>query len=128
MNTRIIMTTSAVFLAIIGISLTFFPVEIANYLNIGFQSLLILTLQVMGGLFFGFAMLNWMTKDSVIGGIYNKPLVTANMAQFMVGGLALLKDLIHHPDKPAIIWVVTGFYVIFGLVFVILFMRSPVKG
>ena len=128
MNTRIIMTTSAVFLAIIGISLTFFPVEIANYLVFGVESILILVLQVMGGLFFGFAMLNWMAKESVIGGIYNKPLVTANMAQFVVGGLALLKDLIHHPDKPLIIWLLTGFYTIFGLVFVILFMRSPVKG
>ena len=127
MNTRIIMTTSAVFLAIIGISLTFFPVEIANYLVFGVESILILVLQVMGGLFFGFAMLNWMAKESVIGGIYNKPLVTANMAQFVVGGLALLKDLIPHPDKPLIIWVLTGFYTIFGLLFAILFARSPVK-
>jgi len=127
MNTRIIMTTSAVFLAIIGISLTFFPVEIANYLVFGVESILILVLQVMGGLFFGFAMLNWMAKESVIGGIYNKPLVTANMAQFVVGGLALLKDLIHHPDKPPIIWILTGFYTIFGLLFAILFVRSPVK-
>ena len=127
MNTRIIMTTSAVFLAIIGISLTFFPVEIANYLVFGVESILILVLQVMGGLFFGFAMLNWMAKESVIGGIYNKPLVTANMAQFVVGGLALLKDLIHHPDKPLIIWLLTGFYTIFGLLFAILFVRSPVK-
>ena len=127
MNTRIIMTTSAVFLAIIGISLTFFPVEIANYLVFGVESILILVLQVMGGLFFGFAMLNWMAKESVIGGIYNKPLVTANMAQFVVGGLALLKDLIHHLDKPPIIWILTGFYTIFGLLFAILFVRSPVK-
>ncbi len=128
MNTKIIMTASAIFLAIVGLSLVFFPVEVANYLNFGFQSLLILALQVMGGLFFGFAMLNWMSKGSVIGGIYNKPLVTANMAQFMVGGLALLKDLIHHLEKPPVIWILAVLYTIFGVLFAILFVRSPVKG
>lgn len=127
MNTKFIMIASVLFLATLGLGLTFFPIEISNYLNLGFQQFIVITLQLMGGLYFGFAMLNWMAKDGVIGGIYNKPLVTANLSHFMIGGLALLKYLAHDPGKPGILWLLAAIYTIFGIVFGVLFVRTPTK-
>ena len=42
-----------------------------------------------------FAMLNWMAKGVIIGGIYSRPIVIANLAHFLIGDLELIKAVIH---------------------------------
>jgi hypothetical protein len=125
MNTKLIMTLCAVFLAIIGISLIFLPDEIEGLSGLGSGKIPLLLLQLLGGLYFGFSMLNWMTRTSVIGGIYNKPIVVANLSHFGIGGLALIKMLINNGSLPYWFWVLAGIYSIFALLFGILFSRSP---
>ena len=125
MNTKLIMTASAVFLALAGVSLTFFPNEIANQIGLGSEKPAQLVIQILGALYFGFAMLNWMAKGSIIGGIYNKPLVIANLSHFLIGGLALIKGLMKI-DKPSYLFVLLiGVYIIFATLFGILFVRHP---
>nr|WP_294790435.1 hypothetical protein [uncultured Mucilaginibacter sp.] len=128
MNTKIIMASSAIILAAIGISLMFLPEETLLYLNIGVSKPLLLILQLLGGLYFGFAMLNWMSQWSLIGGIYNKPVSVANFAQFFVGGLALLKEIFSNPEIPYAFWILGGFYALYAVVFGLLFYGLiPVK-
>ena len=74
MNTKSLMTLSAIILALIGISLNFFPKEILDYLELSVSDTLELLIQIIGSLYFAFAMLNWMSKGSIIGGIYNRPI------------------------------------------------------
>ena len=87
MNTKLIMAASALFMAAIGISLTFLPKEISNMIGAGYISNIPIALQLSGALYFAFAMLNWMAKGSIIGGIYNRPLTIANFTHFAIGGL-----------------------------------------
>ncbi len=68
MNTKILMTSSSLLLALTGIAFSFFPKEILTYLNIDTNTLTILLLQILSALFLGFAILNWMAKGSLIGG------------------------------------------------------------
>ncbi len=119
------MASSAVSLAIIGLCLTFLATEIADYFLLSSTILLQLIIQIVGALYFAFAMLNWMAKGNVIGGIYNRPIAIANFAHFLMGGLALMKSLMKHPELPGVIWAVAGLYIIFALFFGMVFFRSP---
>src|SRR5688572_2481190 len=67
MNTRLVMTASAFVMGALGLSATFLPQEIAAWL--GASATLPLLIQVLGALYFAFAMLNWTAKDGLIGGI-----------------------------------------------------------
>jgi len=125
MNTKLIMSLSAVVLAVIGISLTFFPAEILQHLGIGSSTSLLIILQLLGALYFGFAMLNWMAKGAIIGGIYNKPVSVANASHFLIGGLALVKALINNPGSPIFLWIFGGIYLFFAVCFGIIFNRHP---
>jgi hypothetical protein len=121
------MSLSAVFLALIGISFIFLPHEIAAFTGISSTKVFELILQILGALYFGFAMLNWMAKGSVIGGIYNRPIAIANLAHFLIGALALIKGLIKNGDLPFVIWVIAAGYSIFALLFGVIFSRHPVN-
>jgi hypothetical protein len=48
-------------------------------------------LQLLAGALFGFAMLNWMSRHSRLGGIFGRPLVLANFAQAAVAVPALAR-------------------------------------
>ena len=92
------MTLSAIFLLSAGISLTFFPDLILDYLNLNPNQIVVFLLQLLGALYFGYGMLNWMNKGRPIGGIYNRPVAIANLSHFMIAGLALLKGLTSNPE------------------------------
>jgi len=125
MNTKLIMTLSATFMAIIGIGLTFLPDEILKYTGMGSTELARIILQLLGALYFAFAMLNWMAKGAIIGGIYNKPISTANATHFFIGALALLKALMHSTGAPTLFWVLAAIYLVFAICFGIIFTRHP---
>lgn len=125
MNTKLLMSSSAVSLGIIGLSLTFLAPEIAGYILVPSTTIVQLFIQLLGALYFAFAMLNWMAKGNVMGGIYNRPIAIANLTHFMVGGLALFKSLLNHPDLPYAIWAVAVLYIVFALLFGIVFFQSP---
>lgn len=121
MNTRLVMTLSAIFLAAIGISLTFLPNEIAGLTGVASSKVFQLILQLLGALYFAFAMLNWMAKGSIIGGIYNKPIAIANFTHFVIGALALIKMLINDHSFPYPVWILACVYSIFALLFGVIY-------
>jgi hypothetical protein len=126
-NTKLLMASSAASLAFIGLCLTFLATEIADYFLLSSTIIFQLFIQILGALYFAFAMLNWMAKGNVIGGIYNRPIVIANVAHFLIGGLALMKSLMKHPELPWVIWTVSGLYIIFALLFGLVLFGSPVS-
>ena len=91
MNTKLLMILSSLLMAIGGVLLQFFPHEILNYFNVDSNGILPLIIQIMSALYLGFAMLNWMAKTVLIGGIYARPLAMGNLLHFTVGAFALLK-------------------------------------
>ncbi len=125
MNTKFIMIASAAFLAALGTGLNFLPNEIAQLAKIETTRPIQLILQLLGALYFAFAMLNWMAKGSLIGGIYNKPINTANFTHFTIGAITLIKLVSSNPNQPTGIWVLTVSYSIFSILFGILFYRHP---
>ncbi len=127
MNTKLLMTSSAMILALIGISLIFLPKEILDYLELSVSDTLELLMQIIGSFYFAFAMLNWMSKGSIIGGIYNRPLVMANWTHFVIAGLALIKGVLANPSLSYVIWSIAIIYSIFAILFGIVAFKHPVS-
>ena len=127
MKTKPLMTLSAIFLAIIGILLSFLPKEIADYLNVELNVITILFLKMLSALYLGFAILNWMAKGTLIGGIYNKPIAIGNLMHFGVGAIALVKIASNIQTHIVIIISLTAMYVFFALLFAYIFRTNPTK-
>jgi len=126
MKTRLIMASSSLFMAIAGIAATFLPQEIATRLGESDGSPLTLGIQVLGALYLGFASLNWFAKDSLIGGIYNRPVAMGNLFHFTVGALALVKSVFAGPATSALMSI-AAVYAVFAVAFGAMFFTSPVK-
>jgi hypothetical protein len=96
MLTRILMTASAAFLAAAGVAITFLPQELLAHVGAPSEGPAVLLIQLLGALYLGFAMLNWMNRGNRIGGIYGRPVSMANFFHFAVGALALVKGIAGH--------------------------------
>ena len=127
MNTKSLMTLSAMILALIGISLIFLPNEILDYLELSVSETLQLLMQIIGSLYFALAILNWMSKGSLIGGIYGRPIAMANLTHFVIAGLALIKGVLANPSLSYVIWSIAIIYSIFAIFFGIVAFRHPVS-
>jgi len=127
MKTKLLMTTSAFFLGILGILLSFFPKEILENLNIDANLVTILILQLQGALYLGFAILNWMARGTIIGGIYNRPIAIGNFMHFIVGAITLVKIVSSIQIHREVIIGITVLYVIFALLFAYVFRTNPAK-
>jgi len=88
--------------------------------------MLVLLVQILGALYFAFGMLNWMSKASLIGGIYNRPIAVANFSHFFIAGLALIKSIISNSDLPLIFLVIGIVYLIFALLFGLILFKHPI--
>lgn len=126
MNTKLLMILSALLMAAGGVLLQFFPHEILNYFNVDSNGILPLILQMMGALYLGFAMLNWMAKTVLIGGIYARPLAMSNFLHFTVGALALLKYAYSSQASWAV-WIAATTYSLFAVLFGIVLFTHPLK-
>ena len=123
MNTKLLMSISAVLLGVTGIVLTFMPEEVSHVLSLPGSNSIVF--QVLGALYFGFAMLNWTAKANLIGGIYSRPVAIGNFSHFTIGGLALIKLAIHNPAWSAG-WICAVVYLIFALLFGSVFFNNPI--
>lgn len=125
MQTKMMMTLSAAVLAVLGIAFTFLPEELAVYLGSEPGPFDVLQLQVVGALYAGFAMLNWMAKGSRIGGIYNRPICIANFAHFFIGAMAMFKFLFRYPEQPFTLWILCAVYAGLAAWFGLTLYRHP---
>ncbi len=127
-TSKIILGSSAILLAFSGLALTFFPDVLAESLELPDRSSVMLLIQVIGAMYFGFAMLNWMSRRGLIGGIYNRPIAIANMTHFMMVGIALTKLMLSQASLPQVFWLVTTIYVVYAVIFGWLLFRTPKLG
>lgn len=119
MKTTALMTLSAILMALLGLAATFLPQEILSYSGADPHGLGVLLIQIVGALYLGFAMLNWMARANLIGGIYSRPVAMGNFLHFAVVAVTLLKALLARERAEAILVgaiVYSIFAVWFGLV------------
>ena len=113
-------------MAVVGVLFQFLPHEFLNYFGVEAVGIMPLFVQIAGALFLGFAMMNWMAKTVLIGGIYARPLAMGNFVHFMVGALALLKNAFAAQNSLAV-WTAAIIYSLFAVLFGIVFFTHPLK-
>lgn len=101
------------------------PQEVTVFLNMGSDQYTELATQLLGALYLGFAMLNWMAKDNLMGGIYGKPVAMGNLMHFVVGAFALLKMLSTITMHWEYMVGFTVLYIVLALCFVFVFVNHP---
>lgn len=110
MNTKLIMSISAAMMAVLGAGLIFMPHDLAQFVGVDSNDVTRIIFQVLGSLYFAFAMLNWMSKGNLIGGIYGRPIAIGNFTHFFVGGLGLIKAAIAFTSA-----LIVGLAVVYGI-------------
>lgn len=127
MTTNTLMISSSIILGILGTILTFLPDEVISEIRITSNLISTFSFQLLGALYLGFALLNWMSKESLIGGIYNKPIVVGNFMHFGVGALALIKTISNIKPHLGIAISITVIYALFAILFAYVFRTNPSK-
>lgn len=123
MNTKILMTTSSLILAAAGVSALFVPDIVLSLLNTSVTAPLSVMVQMMGGLYFAFALMNWTAKDSAIGGIYARPVSLGNYSQFFIGAILLIRYQLSH-EFNIFVFIMLVLYTIFAVLFYWLVFRA----
>jgi hypothetical protein len=126
-NTKYLMIASAAVMGMTGLSLLFFPSVILSQSGYACSSSTELFLQLGGGVYFGFAMLNWMSKGAMIGGIYARPVSLGNFSHFVIGALTLGKFALKNTAN-GYSWIVTFIYFAFAILFGVLVFTSAKRG
>ena len=126
MNTKILLSASAIVMGALGIAGSFMPQEALVWTGIAPSRIATLLVQLLAALLFGFAMVNWIARGSLIGGIYNRAVAVGNTAHFVIGALALAKGMLAGERHPLVL-VLTLLYVVFAIAFSVLFFRSPMN-
>ena len=123
--TRFLMSASAVVLGAVGVFLLFVPDVALMVAGVAALPATMVIAQLIGVLYLGFAVLNWMSRGNTIGGIYARPLAVANVMHFASGAAVLVKAL-SRGATPAAFWILAAVYVVFALAFATLLWRDPV--
>ena len=91
MTSRIVSSASALVLAALGGVLLFAADELLPRLVPGVQAEAAWIGQVLGAAWLGLAALNWLSRGSVLGGIYGRPIVMANAVMYFITTTAVVK-------------------------------------
>lgn len=123
---KIVLISSAVLNAIIGILITFAPQETGQFIGTTEMNNADLALmQILGSALVGIAIINFMSRGATVGGIYGKPIQLGNLVFHLATGLGLLKYVFSSES-----WIIFGIpallYLILTAGFIKLNFTSPV--
>jgi hypothetical protein len=91
MHTRVLMIASAALMAVMGLAMSFMPQEVLGMHGSTPDNATVLLLQMAGAVYLGFAMLNWMARGILMGGIYARPVALGNFLHFLMVAITLTK-------------------------------------
>ena len=123
MNTKLLMTGSSLVLGLAALILLFAPHEVVTAFGGTTTQPVPLIVQLIGALYAAFALMNWTAKDSLIGGVYGRPISLGNFAHFFVGTLVLARAQIAQGGRTSMVAALIG-YAVFALLFGWLVFRA----
>jgi len=111
-----LLTGSAVLYFAASVSAIFAGDELLDMAGAVGTPLELALLQLLGAAVFSLAMLNWMSRYSLIGGIFGRPLVVVNLANSAISALMLIQ-LARRAGVSAALGIALGFYALLALAF-----------
>jgi hypothetical protein len=125
MHTKLLMNLSALWMAVLGLLSSFLPQEILAHYRFGPDRHAALLIQILGAAYLGFAMLNWMAKDNLMGGVYSRPVAMGNMFHFFVAALALIKAVMSGSARTSEMIAASLVYCVFAIWFGMVVFTHP---
>jgi len=120
------MLASAFFMFALGLATTFSPAELLASTGTAPHPVSTLLVQSAGGLYLGFAIINWMAKDNLIGGIYSRPVAMANFLHFFAVAMALLRA-VRARQRSTTILPLAACYAVFAIWFGLVVFTNPLR-
>ena len=118
------MILSAALLAVMGLGMSFMPQEVLGMHGTVPDNATVLLVQMAGAVYLGFAMLNWMARGILIGGIYAKPVAAGNFLHFVMVAITLIKAAVAFAVVPLAIS--AAVFSVFAIWFGIVMFKPPV--
>lgn len=126
---KYILTISALIYLLFGLGISFFPEETGRIFGTASQyGVDLLLMKVIGSLFFGFGVINFMSRNTTVGGIYGRPITLGNAMVSMIIASQFLKFNVYQDGVGAHFWIVAIIFTMLSLSFIYLFFRTPKSG
>jgi len=125
MQTKILMSFSALFLAALGIGALFLTQGILIHYGTYAGTFSVIILKVVGGVLLGFAVLNWTARAALSGGASGRPLALGNFVHFALVTLALWRPVAARTAGGAKFLTVAVLYTIFAVWFAVVLFSKP---
>ncbi|WP_426101326.1 hypothetical protein [Massilia sp. TSP1-1-2] len=119
---KLLMVVSAAFMATIGLLLIFAPQELLGTMQGVQHPALLPAVQLLGALYVGGAITNWMSKSHLVGGVFGRPLAMGNLTHFGIGGMALVRIA---AGAEARLWPLAILYVLLAAAFGAIIVGQP---
>ena len=117
------MILSAALLAVMGLGMSFMPQEVLGMHGTVPDNATVLLVQMAGAVYLGFAMLNWMARGILIGGVYAKPVAAGNFLHFVMVAITLIKAALAFAVVPLAIS--AAVFSVFAIWFGIVMFKPP---
>jgi hypothetical protein len=126
MVSSLVSRVSAFVLLLAGLALLFAPDVVLPRLVAGFPPAGVWLGQLLAAAWLGTAALNWVSQRAVLGGIYGRPVVLANVALYGVSALSLARAAVE--PGGARLWTGCALATALAAVYGWLLLRGPVAG
>lgn len=83
--------------------------------------------ELIGAGWLALAALNWLSRGTVLGGIYGRPIVIANVALYFITAMILLRVAVER-GGPGGLWLIGGATLVLAAVYGWLLLRGPADG
>ena len=124
MISSLLSRTSATVLLLGGVALLFASDVLLPALLPGFPPAAAWLGQLLGAAWLGVAVLNWLQRAAVRGGIYGRPVVFANLALYFISALSLRRGLLGG-GAPRVLWLLLAALAGLAVSYGALLLRGP---
>lgn len=124
MISSFISRASAAYLGVLGFVMLFAADTILPIVIPAFPLSAVWLGQLIAGAWLALAAMNWQARNTILGGIYGRPVVYSNVMLFVVTALGVFRAALVAQASP-MLWLVVGPSAIFALVYGVLLFRGP---
>ena len=124
MSSTLISRVSATVLLMAGLALLFAPDAVLPRLMPDYPPTALWLGQLLGAAWLGVAALNWASRATILGGIYGRPIVLANVAIYFIGALVMLSAA-RRVKLPGAVWTGMAVAVVLAAAYGWLLWRGP---
>ncbi len=125
--TKTIQSINAGLSSLLGITCSFLPQEILEFLTLEATATAVFLIKVLGAFYLGWAILNYMIRDITMGGIYGRPIIISNLAYYGTCTILLLKEVTRPIEIQPYLFIGIAVYCVMSISYYRVLRYNPAK-